>query len=263
MKSRSDSHSTARSGHPGPSVPARGLRGRLLLCLLAACMTCLAAAAGAATASASGHVQASQELAVLLAPHAVYLRADASSPQRTVLPDRRPITGAATTVPVISRSIAAGGSRWLDVMLPGRPNSATGWIAEQGTTTLVTPWAIVVRLHERRVSVYDHGQLARSFRAVVGKPSTPTPTGRFFVEEALRMASSEAGGPFALALSARSNALQEFEGGPGQIAIHGMENLGGTPGMAQSHGCIRLSTSAIDWIAARIGAGIPVTIERG
>jgi lipoprotein-anchoring transpeptidase ErfK/SrfK len=33
--------------------------------------------------------------------------------------------------------------------------------------------------------------------------------------------------------------------------------------MAESHGCLRLGTPAIDWIAARIGAGVPVTIERG
>jgi hypothetical protein len=63
--------------------------------------------------------------------------------------------------------------------------------------------------------------------AVVGAPSTPTPQGRFFVEESVRMPAGEPGGPFALALSARSNALQEFEGGPGQIALHGLANLGG------------------------------------
>jgi len=234
-----------------------------VLALLATCVSLLAAAGGAVTASAASHVQATQELAVLLTPHSVHVRPDAASPRRTVLAARRPITGAATTLPVLSRSIGAGGSRWLHVMLPGRPNSSTGWIAEPGTSPLVTPWAIVVRLGARRVNVYSNGRLTRSFRAVVGKPSTPTPTGSFFVEEALTMAVGEPGAPFALALSARSNALQEFEGGPGQIAIHGTENLGGTPGMAESHGCIRLGTPAIDWIAARIGAGIPVTIQHG
>jgi lipoprotein-anchoring transpeptidase ErfK/SrfK len=98
---------------------------------------------------------------------------------------------------------------------------------------------------------------------VVGKPSTPTPTGRFFVEETLQMPAGEAGGPFALALSARSNALQEFEGGPGQIAMHGRNNLGGTLGTAASHGCVRLNTASINWLAARIGPGIPVTIYGG
>ena len=69
-----------------------------------------------------------------------------------------------------------------------------------------------------------------------------------------------AGAPFALALSARSNALQVFEGGPGQIAIHGVANLGGMLGTAISHGCVRLANRSVRWLAARIGPGVPVTI---
>jgi lipoprotein-anchoring transpeptidase ErfK/SrfK len=148
-------------------------------------------------------------------------------------------------------------------MLPGRPDGLTGWITTQGTRRLVTSWHIVVDLARRRVSVYHGGRVVRTSRAVVGKPSTPTPTGRFFVEETLQMAAGHPGGPFALALSARSNALQEFEGGPGQIALHGRNNLGGTLGTAASHGCVRLSTASIDWLAARIGPGTPATIYAG
>ena len=76
------------------------------------------------------------------------------------------------------------------------------------------------------------------------------------------MLPSSAGAPFALALSARSNVLQEFEGGPGQIAIHGVANLGGTPGTAVSHGCVRLANPGIRWLAARIEPGVPVAITR-
>ena len=126
----------------------------------------------------------------------------------------------------------------------------------------MTPWRIVVDLSARRVNAYRDGTGSRTFQAVVGKPSTPTPAGEFFVEEVLRMAPTEPGGPFALALSARSNVLQEFEGGPGQIAIHGRDNLGGTLGTAASHGCIRLATASIDWLATRIGPGTPVTVEQ-
>jgi lipoprotein-anchoring transpeptidase ErfK/SrfK len=54
--------------------------------------------------------------------------------------------------------------------------------------------------------------------------------------------------------------LQEFDGGPGQIAIHGVMNLGGTPGTAVSHGCVRLDNHNIRWLAARIMTGTPVTI---
>lgn len=152
---------------------------------------------------------------------------------------------------------------WLEVMLPGRPDGLTGWIAAQDTHRLVTGWHIVVDLARRRVSVYRDGHVVKTFQAVVGKPSTPTPTGRFFVEETLQMAAGHPGGPFALALSARSNALQEFEGGPGQIALHGRNDLGGTLGTAASHGCVRLSTASIDWLAARIGPGTPTTIYAG
>ncbi len=75
------------------------------------------------------------------------------------------------------------------------------------------------------------------------------------------MLPGSAGTPFALALSARSNVLQEFAGGPGQTAIHGLGNVGGTPGTAVSHGCVRLDDRSIRWLAARIGPGVPVTIR--
>ena len=114
----------------------------------------------------------------------------------------------------------------------------------------------------RRVTVFYRGRAKRRYKAIVGKPSTPTPRGRFFIEEALRLSPVDPGGPFALASSARSNVLQEFEGGPGQIALHGTNNLSGTLGTAVSHGCIRLRTGAIRWMAARIGSGVPLTITR-
>jgi lipoprotein-anchoring transpeptidase ErfK/SrfK len=112
------------------------------------------------------------------------------------------------------------------------------------------------------VTAYRFNRRARVFKAVVGKPSTPTPRGEFFVEESILLPAGAVGAPFALALSARSNVLQEFGGGPGQIALHGLNNIGGTPGTAVSHGCVRLDTAAIRWLAARIGPGVPVTITR-
>lgn len=111
------------------------------------------------------------------------------------------------------------------------------------------------------MSVYHHGHLSRSFATVVGKASTPTPSGHFFVEEKVIMPVSEPGGPYALALSARSNVLHQFAGGPGEVAIHGRDGLGGTPGQAESHGCVRLLTADITWLTARIVPGTPVTIS--
>ena len=145
----------------------------------------------------------------------------------------------------------------------GSPGARTGGRAGShsgGPCSTTTSWHVVVRTSSRRVLVYRRGRLVRSFAAVVGKPSTPTPHGRFFVEESVRMLPGSAGAPFALALSARSNVLQEFEGGPGQIAIHGVANLGGTLGTAVSHGCVRLANRSIRWLAARIAPGVPVAI---
>jgi lipoprotein-anchoring transpeptidase ErfK/SrfK len=148
------------------------------------------------------------------------------------------------------------------VRLPGRPNSHTGWIRTWQTRRAFTEWHIHVKVDSRRVLVYRDGRIARRFPAIVGNSWTPTPRGQFFVEEAVALSYPSHGGPFALATSARSNVLQEFEGGPGQIGLHGTDGLPGALGTAASHGCIRVSTAAITWLAARIGDGVTLSITR-
>jgi lipoprotein-anchoring transpeptidase ErfK/SrfK len=185
-----------------------------------------------------------------------------------MLAARRPITGARTVLPVISEAEDATGRRWLQVRLPGRVLGAptpprTGWISSFKARRSTTAWHVVVDLGDRRVRVYKGGRRVHSFAAVVGAPSTPTPTGRFFVEENVVMPAGLPGGPFALASSARSSVLQEFAGGPGQIALHGMRDVGGELGSAASHGCVRLADEPISWLAARIGPGVPVTVHAG
>jgi lipoprotein-anchoring transpeptidase ErfK/SrfK len=201
-----------------------------------------------------------QQLATLNHDTGVFSAPSPLSRRIGELSDVRPITGERTVVPVVAGPQGPAGMRWLKVLLPGRPDSHTGWISGSATTLSVTPWRLVVRLSTRQVTVLYDGRVSRTFSAVVGKPSTPTPTGNFFVEEDVAMTPQQSGAPYALALSARSNALQEFDGGPGQIALHGVENIGGVPGTAVSHGCIRLETPAITWLADHIGPGVPVTI---
>jgi lipoprotein-anchoring transpeptidase ErfK/SrfK len=229
--------------------------------LVAAAATGGAAAppAGARTPSVT---RPTQELATLLTSHNVLSAPNARRSRVSNVRAWRPITGGQTVLPVIGHSTTRGGVHWLKVRVPGRPNGRKGWIARQGTVASTTSWRLVVNTSRRRVLVYRQGRLVRSFAAVVGKPSTPTPHGQFFVEESVRMPPASPGAPFALALSARSNVLQEFEGGPGQIAIHGVANLGGTPGTAISHGCVRLPNRSIRWLAARIKPGVPVAITR-
>lgn len=222
----------------------------------------------AAATSCAGKVPASQEVATLRRDLPVY-RTPAGQRHGSVS-DSRPITTEATTLPVL-QSITRSGTRWLLVRLPGRPNSHTGWVRATHTWLHQLTWHLVVATgprtasfsSQRRVYVYNHGCLVRDWLVVVGKPSTPTPHGEFFVEEDVDEGAGAVGGPWALATSARSGIFREFDGGPGQIALHGMDGgLEATPGTAVSHGCVRLLDKDIIWLANRIDPGTPVTITR-
>ena len=219
---------------------------------------------GAAPARAASPtvVKPTQELAALFSSHRAFSQPTAGSAPVGLVQARRPITEERTVLPVLGHMTGRDGLRWLRVRLPGRPNGSTGWISRRATVLSRTSWHVIVSTSSRRVTVYRHGRQARVFKAVMGKASTPTPRGDFFVEEAIRLPAGAVGAPFALALSARSTVLQKFAGGPGQIALHGLRNVGGTLGTAVSHGCVRLDTGAMRWLVARIGPGVPVTITR-
>jgi lipoprotein-anchoring transpeptidase ErfK/SrfK len=200
-------------------------------------------------------------LAVLLTAHQAY-----SEPSRDSAPvghrvqAKRPLTGERTALPVLGSTPGSAAAAWLQVALPGRPNGHTGWITQRGTVAATAPWHIRVDLSARSVTIFHDGRPVRSAKAVVGKPSTPTPLGEFFVEESIALPPAEVGAPFALALSARSDVFQRFAGGPGQIALHGLMNVGGVLGTATSHGCVRLDNSMMRWLVKRIRPGTTVTI---
>lgn len=241
---------------PTPPGSRRGGSG-LATALVTAAIACAFVAPAAAAPT-----PASRPLVVLLHDHVARTGPDAHAGRIESIASRRPLTRARTVLPVLGQVSSRKRGSWLYVRLPGRPNSHKGWISTNRTRLTSTGWRILVELSTRRLTVYHGDRARRHFHAVVGKPSTPTPRGSFFIEEALALSSYETGGPFALATSARSNVFQEFEGGPGQIGIHGTNNLTGALGTAASHGCIRLGTRAITWLARRIGAGIPLTITR-
>ena len=219
------------------------------------------AAGGPATVTPSApRVRATQETAVLATMHPAYAAPRKASRLLRLVSARRPITNEQTVLPVTGHAVDSHGTAWLRVRLPGRPNSGLGWIERAGTRSRVTGVHLVVDISQRRVIVYRHGHEIRRFSAVVGRPTTPTPRGEFFVEEAIALSASATGAPYALALSARSNTYREFDGGPGQVAIHGRAHLVGTLGTAVSHGCVRLDAAAMGWLVILIGPGVPVTI---
>ena len=160
-----------------------------------------------------------------------------------------------------ARSVA--GACWLHVVLPTRPNGATGWIAADRTMLAETSWRIAIERAARRLVVWHDGRPVRSFTADVGAPATPTPAGRFSVLWARPMTQIRSLGPWILPISAYSDVLTRFAGGPGRIAIHGWA-AGGPFGRAASHGCTRLANDELTWLVSTIGAeriaGVPVDI---
>jgi lipoprotein-anchoring transpeptidase ErfK/SrfK len=163
---------------------------------------------------------------------------------------------------VLSSVTSANGTVWLDVRLPIRPNNASGWIDSNYTEIGMTSWRIVVSISRRTVSIYHEGQLIRRLGAVVGKPSTPTPAGLFAVYAKARQPAGSELGPWALHLTAHSNVLTDYGGGPGRVAIHGRAGslLADPIGSARSHGCVRVTNGDISWLAEHISEGTPVRV---
>ncbi len=165
---------------------------------------------------------------------------------------------------VLGARVTPDGSTWLRVLLPQRPNGVSGWIDSDYVQLTRTTWRIDVSLRARTVSVLRDGRTLKTWRAVVGKPSTPTPAGLYAVYERVAQPSpNDFLGTWALLLTAFSPVLDNFDGGPGQVAIHGRggASLLDPLGSARSHGCIRIDNSAIDLLAREAVEGTPVQIS--
>jgi lipoprotein-anchoring transpeptidase ErfK/SrfK len=157
------------------------------------------------------------------------------------------------------------GRDWLKVRLASRPNGSWGWIPRDHAALGHTPYWIDVRTRARRVTIYRDGKRIRRYRAVVGKPSTPTPIGLAAIYERNPQPNRHAFlGPWALALTIFSDVLDNYGGGPGRVAIHGRAgaSLRDPLGSARSHGCIRIDNRPVSWMARHIPRGTPVRIRR-
>jgi lipoprotein-anchoring transpeptidase ErfK/SrfK len=157
------------------------------------------------------------------------------------------------------------GRAWVKVRLGDRPNTAAGWIPRDRVQLGHTSYWVDVRRGSRRVTIYRKGKRVRRFNAVIGKASTPTPLGLAAIYELNRQPNPRAFlGPWSLSLTAHSNVLRNYGGGPGRVAIHGRAgaSLRDPLGSARSHGCIRVSNGNIGWMAKHVPPGTPVRIRR-
>jgi L,D-transpeptidase catalytic domain len=159
---------------------------------------------------------------------------------------------------IVTRSCKAS---WYRVKLPMRPNGVVGY---------VRPWALLVErvrtrididLSARELRFFVRGRLRLKTPVAVGSTATPTPTGRFYVNQRL-LPTNPYGpyGPAALGVSAFSDVLTGWaQGGP--IGIHGT-NAPWSIGRAVSNGCIRVPNATLRKIFAASHGGTPVRIHR-
>jgi lipoprotein-anchoring transpeptidase ErfK/SrfK len=149
---------------------------------------------------------------------------------------------------------------WYRVQLPLKPNGVTGYVRASSVVLRKVSTRIVVELSRRRLTLFERGHLALRATIAVGSPSTPTPTGRYYVNQ--RLVPDDVSGPFgpgAVGISAFSNVLTGWtQGGP--VAIHGT-NEPWSIGRAVSNGCIRLPNATLRRVFALAVAGTPVIIR--
>jgi hypothetical protein len=155
-------------------------------------------------------------------------------------------------------------SGWVKVRLPNRPNRAAAWVKADRVVLRPTRWRVAIDVGARTVTALRDGRPVRRFGAVVGAPATPTPRGRFAIYEVDRQPDPSGFlGPVALHLTAHSNVLDDYGGGPGRVALHGRggASLAVPLGSAASHGCIRVDSGQAAWLARVLRPGVPVTIR--
>jgi len=150
---------------------------------------------------------------------------------------------------------------WLKVQLPMRPNGSSGWVAQADVTLSTTPYRLVISMSKHRLDVIYEGRRIARHDVGVGKVATPTPKGTYYLTELIEPPDPNgAYGPYAFGLSAFSNTLKTFAGGPGQLGLHGTDAPHGL-GKDISHGCIRVANTVITQLAGELPLGTPVDIQ--
>jgi L,D-transpeptidase-like protein len=161
---------------------------------------------------------------------------------------------------VLRRWTDPDGRTWLKVRVPMRPNGRSGWVRDSSLGRLhLIQTRLVVDRRALHAILYRSGRRVWRSGIGVGTPSTPTPSGHFWIRERIRVVNRGGSyGPWAFGTSAYS-VLSDWPGG-GVIGIHGTNQPQLIPGRP-SHGCIRVPNSAIERLVRLMPVGTPVLIR--
>jgi hypothetical protein len=243
---------------------SRTCLGALAFALLVALSVPASASASSAPA-VKGSVRLSNELTSTRWAHPVRVASIRWLPTpgaRQIAPTHYLTEDGFPEVYVVLRSwIDPKGHSWLEVRIPMRPNGRTGWVRHSALGPLYrVRTLLVVDRPKLRATLYRRGQRIWSAPVGIGKPSTPTPAGRFWIREKFRtLDPGGLYGPVAFGSSDYS-VLSDWPGG-GVIGIHGTNEPSLIPGRP-SHGCIRVRNAAVSRLWRLMPIGTPLLIGR-
>jgi hypothetical protein len=152
---------------------------------------------------------------------------------------------------------------WFQVLVPSRPNGASGWVRASDVTVSAPTYRVEVSraAHQLKLIRAADGAVILTSVVGVGAPSTPTPAGEFFVRDLFPTGTMDHPyGPFAFGLSGHSDVLMHFGTGDGRIAIHGT-NQPGSIGADASNGCVHVPNDVDLTLIPYLTLGTPVVIS--
>lgn len=193
--------------------------------------------------------------------HAVLARRAPSARARSIMTVPT-LTGDGTpNVALALRERVEAHGDWVLIRLARRPNDEVGWVPRRALGRLHVVRTLLVIDREHLVArLYRSGREVWRSPVGVGKPSTPTPSGHFFVRERL-LPTDPSGlyGTFAFGTSAYSPVLTDWPEG-GVVGIHGTNEPQIIPGYI-SHGCVRVPNPAINRLRGLMPLGTPIWIR--
>lgn len=154
---------------------------------------------------------------------------------------------------------ARSGATWIQIEFPARPNGQKGWVRRGALESFHTvDGYLLVDRRTLRATLFRDGRTIFTAPIGVGKASTITPPGDFYVMEKLITLNDPEYGPYALGTSAYAPTLSEWPGG-GVVGIHGTDEPQLIPGRP-SHGCVRMRNVDITRLWKIIAVGTPIEI---
>jgi lipoprotein-anchoring transpeptidase ErfK/SrfK len=238
------------------------LRGSVLAALLLA--GCGGGATQAAPLPEPPAFTPAAEAATRPAPKGRYLIARLLAPTALRLaPGGRPIARLGIRTEFGSRRVLAVTARragWLAVIAPEQHNGRRGWIPERRVQLAATDLSVHIDRSARRLTLRRAGRALRRFPVAVGRPGTPTPTGRFAITDKLHP--DRADSPYgccALALSGHQTRLVPGWPGGDRLAIHATAQVE-TVGTRASLGCLRAYERDVRALMRVVPVGAPVFV---